>query len=109
LTYEQIAEALFYSKNFKILSDKELEKKGIFIGENLHEKGTYAICTLSKNIDFIKRELYFEIINKMHEQFNFKELNIYTNKAVNVQKEDQEEGVFIRKVPQTILRKYNLI
>jgi adenine-specific DNA-methyltransferase len=109
LTYEQIAEALFYAKNFKLIENKEFAKRGIFVGENQHEKGVYAICTLSKNIDFIKNKEYHEIVEKMQEAHPFKELNIYTNKAVNVHKEEQEERVFIRKIPQSILKKYGLI
>src|SRR3989344_7780340 len=41
LTYKQIAEALFYTKNFKLLENKELQKKKIFLGENKNEKGVF--------------------------------------------------------------------
>ena len=109
LTYKQIAEALFYTKNFKMLDEKELEKNNIFIGRNLNERGVYALCTVSKDCEFIKSDEYFELIEKIKEQHKFTELNIYTNKAVNVRKIDQETNVFIRKIPQTILKKYGLI
>lgn len=109
LTYKQIAEALFYTKNFKIIDEKELEMKGIFLGQNLNERGVFAICTVSKDCEFIKSDEYFELIKKMEEEHKFTELNLYTNKAVNVRKIEQENNVFIRKIPQTILKKYGLI
>jgi adenine-specific DNA-methyltransferase len=109
LTYEQIAEALFYTKNFKLMEDKDLAKNKIFLAENRNEKGVYAICSVSKDLEFIKFNEYSEIVEKIKKIPGFKELNIYTNKAINVRKNDQENDVFIRKIPQTILKKYKLI
>ena len=109
LTYREIAEALFYVKNFKLIEDKELEKKGFYLGQNLNQKNVFAVCSVSKDIDFVRSENYFSIIEKIKKEHDFEELNIYTNKAVNVRKSDQDESVFIRKIPQTILKKYKLM
>lgn len=109
LTYEQIAEALFYTKNFKLIDNKEMKKKKIFFGENRTEKGVFAVCSISKDLEFIRSDEYFGIIDVLKKIPGFKELNIYTNKAVNIRKEDQPEDVFIRKIPQTILKKYKLL
>lgn len=91
------------------MEDKDLAKNKIFLAENRNEKGVYAICSVSKDLEFIKFNEYSEIVEKIKKIPGFKELNIYTNKAINVRKNDQENDVFIRKIPQTILKKYKLI
>ena len=109
LTYREISEALFYVKNFKLIEDKKLEKKGFYLGQNLNQKHVFAVCSVSKDLGFVGSEDYFSIIEKLKKEHDFEELNIYTNKAVNVRKIDQDERVFIRKIPQTILKKYKLM
>jgi len=109
LTYKQIAEALFYAKNFKLIDNKKLEKKNIFIGKNLNEKGTFAVCSVSKDLDTIGINDYEEFVKEIKEQGDFKEINLYTNKALAVREKNQLKEVVVRKIPQTILKKYNLI
>ena len=109
LTYKQIAEALFYAKNFKLIENKKLEKENIFIGENLNEKGVFAVCSVSKNLDSIGIKEYEMFIQEIKDREDFKEINLYTNKALAVRGENQLKEVIVRKIPQTILKKYNLI
>lgn len=109
LTYKQIAEALFYAKNFKLMDNKKIEKKNIFIGENLNEKGVFAVCSVSKNLDSVGLKDYQEFIKEISEYKDFKEINLYTNKSLGVKEENQSKQVILRKIPQTILKKYNLI
>jgi len=109
LTCSQVAESIYYVKNFKLLKDKTLEKRNIFVGKNLYERDVYALSIVSKELDFIRAKEYSALINYLKKAYPFKTLNIYTNKAVNVLKDEQDDSVFIKKIPQTILKRYNLI
>ena len=109
LKQKEVAESLFYIKNFKLIEDKELIKKEIFIGQNQNEEAVFALCIVSKEIGFIKAREYFDLVDSLQEQYKFDLLYIYTNKGVNVRKADREDNVKIRKIPQTILKKFGLV
>jgi adenine-specific DNA-methyltransferase len=103
LTYEEIARALFMMFDYSFVGKLEDE---IYVGRR---KGKYALSIASKNLDIVAADVLDDIVEKVkrnHE--NIAELDIYTNKGVGVKEEDLPEGVSIKKIPESVLRKYRL-
>lgn len=103
LTYKEIARALFRMFDYSFVGRLEDE---IYLGRR---KGRYALSIASKDLDMIKNEDVGKIIESVKEKYkNLAELEVYTNKGVGIKEEDLPDGVRIKKIPESILRKYKL-
>jgi adenine-specific DNA-methyltransferase len=103
LTYEEIARALFRMFDYSFVGKLEDE---IYLGRR---KVKYALSIASKSLDIIKNKNMGKIIEIVKEKCkNMTELEIYTNKGVGIKEEDLPEGVSIKKIPESVLRKYKL-
>ena len=103
LEQEEIARALFM--NFDYGFDGSLED-GVFVGRRGHR---YGLCLVSKDVKILYAEKIGELIEQMNEKFDdLADLEIYTNMGVGVRREDLPENVTVKKIPESILRKYRL-
>lgn len=103
LTYEEIARALFRMFDYSFVGKLEDE---IYVGRR---KAKYSLSIASKDLDIIKDEGLVKIIGAVKARHkNMAELEIYTNKGVGVREEDLPEAVSIKKIPESVLRKYKL-
>ena len=106
MTIEELAEAVFMNFGFTKM-DTEL-KKGVFVGK-ARKKGRFALCSVTKSIEIVKMDGltgWLDELRKKHGEWS--ELEIYTNKGVGVRSDSLPEGVVLKKIPESILAKYNL-
>jgi len=103
LEREEIARALFM--NFDYGFNGSLED-GVFVGRRGHR---YGLCLVSKDVKILYAERIGELIEEVNEKFDdLVDLEIYTNMGVGVRREDLPENVTVKKIPESILRKYKL-
>ena len=103
LTYEEIAKALFMMFDYTFVGGLDDE---IYIGKR---KEKYALSIASKAVAIIKSKELDDIVTKVKETYNnVAELEIYTNKGVGVKEGDLPAGLAIKKIPESVLRKYKL-
>lgn len=103
LEQEDIARALFM--NFDYGFNGSLGD-GVFVGRRGHR---YGLCLVSKNVKIVCAKRIGELIEQVNEKFDdLADLEIYTNMGVGVRREDLPENVTVKKIPESILRKYKL-
>lgn len=101
LTYEELSQALFM--NFDYIF-KEKINNNTFIGKS--GKNT-AICIVTKEMKIIKKEELQKILDKIKNNKTTK-ITIFTNHGIAIKNEDLPDNITIKKIPESILRKYKL-
>lgn len=103
LNYEEIARALFMMFDYSFVGKLEDD---IFVGRR---KERYVLSIASKDMTIIQSEELDDIVKKVRNKYrDVAELEIYTNKGVGVKGEDLPDDVSIKKIPESVLRKYKL-
>jgi hypothetical protein len=83
-------------------SDKISEN--IFLGRS---GWNLTICIVGKEIKIIKKEEIEELLSKITQSKNTK-IAIFTNHGVAIKNDDLPDNISIKKIPESILKKYNL-
>jgi len=101
LTYEELAQALFM--NFDYLFKEKINDNTFFgkSGKNI------AICIVAKEMKILKKEEIQKILDKIKNNKTTK-ITIFTNHGVAIKNEDLPDNITIKKIPESILRKYKL-
>ncbi len=100
LTYEEIAKALFFTFDFSF--DNKINEN-TYYGHN--EKAT-ALCIVSKKLNILNKNQIEEFISKIKNKRE--KLVIYTNNGIAIKSNDLDDSIVIKKIPESILRKYKL-
>jgi len=101
LTYEEIARALFMNFDYKF---KEKINNNVYLGRSGHN---LALCIVAKEIKIISKKELQKILSKI-KQNNSTKIVIFTNHGVAIKNQDLPDNVSIKKIPESILRKYRL-
>jgi adenine-specific DNA-methyltransferase len=101
LTYEEIAQALFMNFDYNF---KEKLSENVFIGKS---GKNLALCIVSKDMKIIKKDELAKILSKLN-QSSSTQIAIFTNNGVAIKNQDLPENIAIKKIPETILKKYKL-
>ena len=101
LNYEELAQALFM--NFDYLFKEKVNNNTFFgkSGKNI------AICIVAKEMKIIKKEELQKILEKIKNNKTTK-ITLFTNHGVAIKNEDLPNNITIKKIPESILRKYKL-
>lgn len=106
LTFEELAEAVLMNFGFNVRKDPLF--KGVFVGES-RKKGRFALCTVTKKIDIVREEELMGWLKALAEKHGeWTEVEIYTNKGMGIRSDVLPEGVVLKKIPESLLAKYNL-
>lgn len=100
LTYEEISKALFFTFDFSF--DNKINEN-TYCGHN--EKAT-ALCIVSKQLNILTKNQIEDIISKIKSKRE--KLVIYTNNGIAIKSNDLDDSIVIKKIPESILRKYKL-
>lgn len=101
LTYEELALALFMNFDYRF---KEKLSSNVFVGKS---GKNIAICIIAKEMKIIKKEELKQILDKIKGSEN-KKIVIYTNHGVAIKNEELPDNLTIKKIPESILKKYRL-
>lgn len=101
LTYEEIAQALFMTFDYRY---KQKISETVHVGKSGQN---IAICIVAKEMKIIKKEEIKKILDKLDKGHNAK-IVIYTNHGVAIKNDDLPENLSIKKIPESVLRKYHL-
>ena len=101
LTYEELSQALFM--NFDYLFKEKINYNTFFgkSGKNI------AICIVAKEMKIIKKDELQKILDKIKNNKTTK-ITIFTNHGIAITNEDLPDNITIKKIPESILRKYKL-
>ena len=103
LEQEEIARALFMNFDYRFSGELVNE---VYLGKREH---SYSLCLTSKSAEILKSEQIEELIKKISEEKDdLVDLEIYTNMGMGVRQKDLPENISIKKIPESILRKYKL-
>jgi len=106
MTLEEMSRAVFM--NFGFLKQKEKLVDGVFVGKS-RKKGQFALCTATKNIEIVKFEELMGWLKTLKEKYGeWTEVELYTNKGVGIRSDVLPDGMVLKKIPESLLAKYNL-
>ena len=106
MTLEEMSKAVFM--NFGFSKQKEKLVNGVFVGKS-RKKGRFALCTVTKNIEIVKFEELMSWLKALKKKYGvWDEVDLYTNKGVGIRGDVLPEGVMLKKIPESLLAKYNL-
>jgi adenine-specific DNA-methyltransferase len=106
LNFVELSEAVFMNFGFSMIKEPLVE--GVFVGKS-RKIGRFALCTITRDIDIITQdEMNCWLRTLQEKQGKWSEVEFYTNKGVGIRSDMLPEGVVLKKIPESLLTKYNL-
>ncbi|MCB9362057.1 site-specific DNA-methyltransferase [Candidatus Woesearchaeota archaeon] len=101
LTYEEISRALFMNFDFRY-------KEGLSANVHVGKSGrNYSLCIVAKEMKIITKDELLGYLDSLKQSKSTK-IVIFTNHGVAIKNEDLPDNITIRKIPESVLRKYHL-
>jgi len=104
---EEIAKSIFWIFDYRFSDDLYFDKEyEVYLGQ---KKEKFALSIISEEPTIIQKEELDKFLDLFKEKYSEnKEIEIYTNHGVGIEKKDLPNKITIQKVPDCILEKYKL-
>jgi len=110
MTLEEMSRAVFMNFDFSFVEGETYKIDGceddFHIGK---QRGGIAICLVTKGTKIIKRRELTKLIKDLRKKHGDKKITIFTNMGVAVKQEELGDKLDVKKIPESILRKYRMV
>lgn len=110
MTLEEMSRAVFMNFDYSMIEEDVhcLEANGdkFYLGK---QKGGIAICLVTKGTKIIRRIELNKLIKDITKKYPNQKVTIFTNMGVAVKPEELSDKLDVRKIPESILRKYRMV
>jgi len=110
MTLEEMSRAVFMNFDFSFIKGETYKLDGCEDEFNLgKQKGGIAICLVTNGTKIIKRQELNKLVKNLRKKHGEKKITIFTNMGVAVKPEEVSEQLDVRKIPESILKKYRMV
>lgn len=110
MTLEEMSRAVFMNFDYSMIKGDthQLETGGdeFFLGK---QKGGIAICLVTKGTKIIRRTELNKLVKDLSKKYPNQKVTIFTNMGVAVKPEELSDKLDVRKIPESILKKYRMV
>ncbi len=110
MTLEEMSRAVFMNFDYSMIEGdtQRLETGGeeFYLGK---QKGGIAICLVTKGTKIIRRTELNKLIKDLSMKHPNQKVTIFTNMGVAVKPEELSDKLDVRKIPESILKKYRMV
>jgi len=110
LTLEEMSKAVFMNFDFSFMKGETYKLQDcedeFYLGK---QKGGIAICLVTKGTKILKRQELKKLVKDLTTKYGDKKITIFTNMGVAVKTEECSEQLEVRKIPESILKKYRMV
>jgi adenine-specific DNA-methyltransferase len=110
MTLEEMSRAVFMNFDFSFMKGETYRPKGC--DDDFHigkQKGGIAICLVTKGTQIIRRQELNKLIKDLNKKYDNQKITIFTNMGVAVKREELGEQLDVKKIPESILKKYRMV
>ena len=110
MTLEEMSRAVFINFDYSLIEDDThcLEgcDDGFYLGK---QKGGIAICLVTKGTKIIRRTELNTLVKDLTKKYPNQKVTIFTNMGVAVKPEELNDKLDVKKIPESILKKYRMV
>jgi len=110
MTLSEMSRAVFMNFDYSMIDGDthRLEADGdeFYLGK---QKGGIAICLVTKSTKIIRRKELNKLIKYLFKKYPNQKVTIFTNMGVAVKPEELGDKLDVRKIPESILKKYRMV
>jgi len=110
MTLEEMSRAVFMNFDYSMI-EGETHQLDVD-GDECHlgkQKGGIAICLVTKSTKIIRRTELNKLIKALSKKYPNQKVTIFTNMGVAVKPEELSDKLDVRKIPESILKKYRMV
>ena len=110
MTLEEMSKAVFINFDYSMIEgDTHPLETG---GDEFHlgkRRGGIAICLVTKGTKIIRRTELNKLVKYLSKKYPNRKVTIFTNMGVAVKPEELSEKLDVKKIPESILKKYRMV
>lgn len=110
MTIEEMSRAVFMNFDYSMIEGDthQLETEGdeFYLGK---QKGGIAICLVTKGTKIIRRTELNKLVKDLSKKYPAQKVTIFTNMGVAVKPEELSDKLDVKKIPESILKKYRMV
>ena len=110
MTLEEMSRAVFMNFDYSMIEGDtyrlEDSDDEFYLGK---QKGGIAICLVTKNIKIIRHAELNKLVKDLSKKYTHQKITIFTNMGVAVKPEEVGEKLDVKKIPESILKKYRMV
>ena len=110
MALEEMSRAVFMNFDYSMIEGDThtLETGGdeFYLGK---QKGGIAICLVTKGTKIIRRTELNKLVKDLSKKYPNQKLTIFTNMGVAVKPEELSDKLDVKKIPESILKKYRMV
>ena len=110
MTLEEMSRAVFMNFDYSMIEGDthQLETEGdeFYLGK---QKGGIAICLVTKGTKIIRRTELNKLVKDLSKKYPNQKVTIFTNMGVAVKPEELSDKLDVKKIPESILKKYRMV
>ena len=110
MALEEMSRAVFMNFDYSMIEGDThtLETGGdeFYLGK---QKGGIAICLVTKGTKIIRRTELNKLVKDLSKKYPNQKVTIFTNMGVAVKPEELSDKLDVKKIPESILKKYRMV
>ena len=110
MTLEEMSRAVFMNFDFSLIERETHRLKTpdeeFYLGK---QKSGIAICLVTKGTKIIRRTELNKLVKDLSKKYPNQKVTIFTNMGVAVKPEELSDKLDVRKIPESILKKYKMV
>ena len=110
MTLEEMSHAVFMNFDYSMIENDSCRMDGcddeFYLGK---QKGGIAICLVTKGTKIIRRKELNKLVKDLSKKYPNQKVTIFTNMGVAVKPEELSDKLDVKKIPESILKKYRMV